>query len=47
VGQVVIVNTSSVSVQRNGQPVDLAPYARSNVARFTVSSDGSLAPVAD
>jgi len=30
-----------------GQPVNLAPYARSNVARFTVSSDGSLAPVTD
>ena len=47
IAQVVIGDTSSVSVQHNGQPVDLAPYARSNVARFTVSSDGSLAPVAD
>ena len=47
VGQVVIGNTASVSLQHDGQPVDLAPYSRSNVARFTVSSDGSLAPVAD
>ena len=47
IGQVVIGDTSSVNVQHNGQPLDLGPYARSNVARFTVSSDGSLAPVAD
>ena len=26
---------------------DLSPYQRANVARFTVSSDGSLAPVGD
>lgn len=47
VGQIVIGDVSSVTVQQNGRPVDLAPYARSNVARFTVSSDGSLAPVTD
>jgi len=27
--------------------VDLTPFKRANVARFTVSSDGSLVPVAD
>jgi cytoskeleton protein RodZ len=47
VAHVVLGNASAVTVQRNGQPVDLTPYLRSNVARFTVSSAGSLAPVAD
>jgi cytoskeleton protein RodZ len=36
-----------VNVQRNGQAQDLTPYLRANVARFTVSSDGSLAPAVD
>jgi cytoskeleton protein RodZ len=47
VGGVVIGNAAAVSVRRNGRPVDLTPYLRSNVARFTVSSAGSLSPVAD
>ena len=47
VGQVVIGDVSSVTVQQNGRPSTSTPYARSNVARFTVSSDGSLAPVTD
>jgi cytoskeleton protein RodZ len=47
VARVVIGNAGAVRLQRDGQPVDLAPYARSNVARFTVSSGGSLAPIAD
>jgi cytoskeleton protein RodZ len=47
VGSVVLGNGQAVSVRRNGTPVDLTPYLRSNVARFTVSSAGSLLPVAD
>ncbi len=47
VGRVVLGNASAVQVQHAGGTVDLAPYQRANVARFTVSSDGSLAPVAD
>jgi cytoskeleton protein RodZ len=37
-----IGNASAVDVRNHGQPVDLAPFTRTNVARFTVSSDGSL-----
>lgn len=40
-----IGNASAVDVQTNGQQVDLAPFTRTNVARFTVSSDGSLVVV--
>lgn len=45
--RVVIGNAVAVKVSRDGVIQDLAPYQRSNVARFTVSSDGSLVPVAD
>jgi cytoskeleton protein RodZ len=47
VAQVVLGDAHAVKVARGGQTVDLAPFARSNVARFTVSSAGSLAPAAD
>jgi len=47
VGRIVIGNAGVVQVRNEGQDVDLARYARSNVARFTVSSDGSLEPIAD
>ncbi len=40
-----IGNASAVDVQNNGKQVDLAPFTRTNVARFTVSSDGSLVVV--
>ncbi|MFS8137468.1 MAG: helix-turn-helix domain-containing protein [Thermomonas sp.] len=40
-----IGNASAVDVQSGGQQVDLAPFTRTNVARFTVSSDGSLVVV--
>jgi cytoskeleton protein RodZ len=40
-----IGNASAVDVQNHGQQVDLAPFTRTNVARFTVSSDGSLTVV--
>jgi cytoskeleton protein RodZ len=47
VGHMVLGNASAVEVQSGGQIQDLTPYMRANVARFTVSSDGSLAPVSD
>ncbi|KRA74416.1 hypothetical protein ASD78_13125 [Lysobacter sp. Root667] len=47
VARVVLGNSSAVEVLQAGKPVDLAPFSRANVARFTLSSDGSLAPVAD
>ncbi|QWP75022.1 helix-turn-helix domain-containing protein [Lysobacter sp. K5869] len=47
VANVRLGNTSAVEVLNAGQPVDLTPFSRANVARFTLSSDGSLAPVSD
>ena len=47
VGRVVLGNAAAVEVQQAGSTVDMTPYKRANVARFTVSSDGSLAPVVD
>ena len=44
VGRLVIGDSSAVAVQQSGKPIDLAPFSRANVARFTLSSDGSLAP---
>ncbi|WP_343195076.1 RodZ domain-containing protein [Lysobacter sp. TY2-98] len=46
ISRLVLGNASAVRVMLHGQPVDLTPYTRSNVARFTLSSDGSLAPSA-
>ena len=45
VARMVLGNASAVEVQQAGAIVDLSPYQRANVARFTVSSDGSVAPV--
>lgn len=45
VGRIVLGNASQVEVQQNGAMIDLGPYQRANVARFAVSSDGSVAPV--
>ena len=39
-GRVVVGNASEVRLLRAGQPVDMSPWLRSNVARFAVSSDG-------
>src|SRR5690606_15839346 len=47
VGGLVIGNASAVVVERNGRQVGLDAFQRANVARFTVSSDGSFAPVQD
>ena len=42
--QVTIGNADAVQVLRGGQVIDLAPFRRANVVRFTLSSDGSPAP---
>lgn len=42
VGRLTIGNASAVQLENQGRAVDLAPFARANVARFAVSSDGSL-----
>jgi len=47
VARIVLGNAGAVTVQRDGQAQDLTPYLRANVARFAVSSDGSLAPAVD
>ena len=45
VANAVLGNAQALTVQYRGQPVDLTPFVRANVVRFTVSSDGSLQPV--
>ncbi len=47
VSRVVLGNAAAVEVHQAGRTVDLAPFQRANVARFAVSSDGSLVPIAD
>ena len=46
-GRVVIGNSAAVELKKAGKRVDLAPFTRANVARFKLSSDGSLARVID
>lgn len=45
VGKVSLGNAHGVQVERGGQVVDLAPFQRANIARFALSSGGSLVPV--
>lgn len=45
IASLTIGNVTAVEVRNGGQPVNLAPFTQTNVARFTVSSDGSLAVV--
>jgi cytoskeleton protein RodZ len=47
VASVVLGDAAAVQVLREGRPVQLAPFLHSNVARFTVSSAGSLLPAAN
>ncbi|MGH8032912.1 MAG: helix-turn-helix domain-containing protein [Luteimonas sp.] len=47
VGRMVLGNAASIEVRHSGDVQDLAPFIRANVARFTVSSDGSLAASAN
>ncbi|MGH8076829.1 MAG: DUF4115 domain-containing protein, partial [Lysobacter sp.] len=44
VSRIVLGDSSAVTVEQLGKPVALGPLSRANVARFTLSSDGSLAP---
>src|SRR5690606_5065183 len=44
VGRVVLGNAGAVEVRGGGNIQDLAGFQRANVARFTVSSDGSIQP---
>jgi cytoskeleton protein RodZ len=43
-GLVTIGNADAVQVSRAGQAVDLGAFRQANIARFAVSSDGSLTP---
>lgn len=45
VGKVSLGNAAAVEVRMNGEITDIAAFRRANVARFTVSSEGSLTPV--
>ena len=45
VGGIVLGNAGAVEVRAHGVEQDISSYLRANVARFTVSSDGSLAPL--
>lgn len=47
VGRVKFGNASAVRVLNAGSPVDVSAFSAENVARFAVSSDGSVAPLAD
>lgn len=45
--RIVIGNIAAIEAMQNGQPVDLEAFSRANVARFKLSSDGSLVPTSD
>ena len=47
IGYVKLGNVPGVEVRKAGEAVDLAPFSRGSVARFTLSSDGSLAPASN
>ena len=42
VGRITIGNAAVMQVEARGRAIDVASHARANVARFAVSSDGSL-----
>ncbi len=44
VAHILLGNAASVTVRLNGEELDTTPFRRANVARFAVSSDGSLTP---
>ena len=47
VGRVKLGNATAVEVQQGGSIVDVKPFQRANVARFAVSSDGSVVPATE
>ncbi len=44
---IVIGNIAAIEASQDGKPVDLQAFSRANVARFKLSSDGSLVPTSD
>jgi cytoskeleton protein RodZ len=44
VGMVTLGNADAVEVLQGGRVLDLAAYRQANIARFAVSSEGSLTP---
>ena len=46
VAHVTLGDAKAVDVDLNSTPLDLTPYSEANVARFTVSSEGKIFPVA-
>ena len=47
VARVVLGNSAQVQASIDGRAIELAPLRRSNVARVTVSSDGSVSPLSN
>lgn len=47
ISRVVLGNASQVQAWMDGRAIELAPLRRANVARFTVSSDGSVSPASN
>lgn len=47
IARVTIGNSNSVLVLRDNEPLDIKPFQKANVTRFTLSSDGKPAPVRD
>lgn len=47
IARVVLGNASQVQASLDGRVIELAPLRRANVARFTVSSDGSVSPASN
>ena len=47
IGHVLLGNATGVQASIDGRAIDLTKMGRSNVARFTVSSDGSVSPVSN
>jgi cytoskeleton protein RodZ len=47
IARVTIGNSNSVLVLRNNEPLDIKPFQKANVTRFTLSSDGTPTPVRD
>ncbi len=47
VASVKLGNAAAVQVQAGGETLDLAPFSRGTVARFKLSSDGSVVPASE
>ncbi len=45
--RIVLGNTAAIEASHQGKALDLTAFSRANVARFRLSSDGSLAPSSD